>query len=109
MELQKELHETKALLLQAQGKMDMIKKEGAPPGQPAIAYRGGRPPKDGEPPHQHRMSARDYRKLFTPPAKQRRVELLHSPTPSSNEGSQATDDEEEDPEEPDYATEHSTT
>ena len=109
MELRKELHETKALLLQAQVKTDRIKKEGAPPGQPAIAYRGGRPPKDGEPPHQHRMSARDYRKLFTPPAKQRRVELLHSPTPSSNEGSQAIDDEEEDPEEPDYATEHSTT
>ena len=54
------------------------------------------------------MSARDYRKLFTPPAKQRRVELLHSPTPSSEEESQDAD-EEEDPEEPDYATEHSTT
>ena len=55
------------------------------------------------------MSAKEYRKLFAPPAKQRRVELLHSPTPSSEEESQATDDEEEDPEEPDYATEHSTT
>ena len=109
MELRKELHETKALLLQAQVKTDMIKKEGAPPRQPAIAYRGGRPPKDGEPPHQHRMSARDYRMLFTPPAKQRRVELLHSPIPSSNEGSQTTDDEEEDPEDPYYATKHSTT
>ena len=109
MELQKELHETKALLIQAQVKTDRIKKEGAPPGQPAIAYRGGRPPKDGEPPQQHRMSARDYRKLFTPPTKQRRVELLHSPTPLSEEESQDADDEEEDPEEPDYATEHSTT
>ena len=55
------------------------------------------------------MSARDYRKLFTPSAKQHRVELLHSPTPSSEEESQDADDEEEDPEEPDYATEHSTT
>jgi len=55
------------------------------------------------------MSARDYCKLFTPPAKQRRVELLDSPTPSSEEESQDVDDEEEDPEEPDYATEHSTT
>ena len=55
------------------------------------------------------MSARDYRKLFTSPAKQRRVELLHSPTPSSEEEIQATDDEEEDLEEPDYTTEHSTT
>ena len=59
MELRKELHETKALLLQTQGKTDRIKKEGAPLGQPAIAYRGGRPPKDGEPPQQHRMSARN--------------------------------------------------
>ena len=55
------------------------------------------------------MSAKEYRKLFAPPAKKLRVELLHSPTPSSEEESQATDDEEEDPEEPDYATEHSTT
>ena len=55
------------------------------------------------------MSAKECRKLFAPPTKQRRVELLHSPTPSSEEESQATDDEEEDPEEPDYATEHSTT
>ena len=55
------------------------------------------------------MSAKEYRKLFAPPAKQHHVELLHSPTPSSEEESQATDDEEEDPEEPDYATEHSTT
>ena len=81
MELRKELHETKALLLQSQGKTDRIKKEGAPPGQPAIAYRGGRPPKDGEPPQQHRMSVKEYHKLFAPPAKQCRVELLHSPTP----------------------------
>ena len=109
MELRKELHETKALILQAQVKTDRIKKEGAPPGQPAVAYRGGRPPKDGEPPQQHRMSTREYRKLFAPPAKQRHVELLHSPTPSSEEESQATDDEEEDPEEPEYAIEHSTT
>src|SRR5215216_2553364 len=100
MELRKELHETKALLRQAQGKMDRIKKEGAPPGQPAIAYRGGRPPKNGGPPQQHRMSATDYRKLFTPPAKQCRVELLHSPTQSSEEESQDANDEEE---EPDYA------
>ena len=55
------------------------------------------------------MSARDYRKLFTTLAKQRRVDLLHSPTPSRNEGSHATDEEEEDPEEPDYTTERSTT
>ena len=109
MELRKELHETKALICQGQGKMDRIKKEGAPPGQPAIAYRGGRPPKNGGLPQQHRMSARDYRKLFTPPAKQCHVELLDSPTPSSEEESQDVDDEEEDPEEPDYATEHSTT
>ena len=44
-----------------------------------------------------------------PPAKQCRVELLHSPTPSSEEESHDADNEEEEPEEPDYATEHSTT
>ena len=109
MEIRKELHETKALLRQAQGKTDRDKKEGAPPGQPAIAYRGGRPPTDGEPPHQHRMSARDYRKLFTPQEKKNHVELINSPTPSSEEESLATYDEEEDPEAPDYATKHSTT
>ena len=63
--------------------------EGAPPRQPIVAYRGGRPlvdapTKDREPPQQHRMMARNYRKLFiTPPAKRRRVELPHSPTPST--------------------------
>ena len=115
MELRKELHETKALLRQAQGKMDRIKKEGVPPGQPAVTYRGGRPQvgapaKDGDPPQQRRLMARDYSKLFiTPPAKQRRVVLLHSPTPSSDEEIQTDDDKEEEPEEPEYATEHSTT
>ena len=57
-----------------------------------------------------RMTAKDYRNLFTVPlAKQRRVQLLHSPTPSSDEETKTDEDEEEDPEEPDYATEHSTT
>ena len=56
------------------------------------------------------MTARDYRKLFiTPPSKQHRVEVLHSATPSSDEGNQTDDDTEEDPKEPEYATEHSTT
>src|SRR3954464_11415908 len=79
-ELRKELHETKALLRQAQEKTDRIKKEGVPPGQPAIAYRGGRLTKDGEPPQQPRMSATEYRKLFAPPAKQPAVELLLATT-----------------------------
>ena len=43
MELRKELHETKELLRLAQIKADRIKKDGAPPGQPVVAYRGGRP------------------------------------------------------------------
>ena len=56
------------------------------------------------------MTARDYGKLFiTPLAKEHRVEILHSPNPSSDEGSQTDDDTEEDPEEREYATEHSTT
>ena len=56
------------------------------------------------------MTAKDYRNLFTvPPAKRRRVQLLHSPTPSSDEETKTDEDEEEDPEEPEYPTEHSTT
>src|SRR6187399_2371276 len=45
MKLREELHKIKALL-RAQEKTDRIKKEGAPPGQSAIAYRGGRPSGD---------------------------------------------------------------
>jgi hypothetical protein len=115
MKLQKELHETKELLRQAQEKTDRIKKEGAPPGQPAVAYRGGRPPVDapaqnGGPSQPHRMTAGDYRKLFTvPPAKQRRDELLRSLSSSSSEEIRMDEDEEEDPEEREYVTEHSAT
>ena len=43
MELWRELHETKELLRLAQTKADRIKKDGAPPGQPVVAYRGGDP------------------------------------------------------------------
>ena len=47
------------------------------------------------------MTVKDYRNLFTvPPVKQRRVQLLHSPTPSSDEETETDEDEEEDPEEP---------
>ena len=114
MKLREELHKTKALLHRAQEKTDRIKKEGAPPGQSAIAYRGGRPSgdvcsKDEEPPQRRRMTAREYRKLFpAPPTKHRRIQLLHSPTPSSDRGAQTDEDREEDQEEPEYATEHST-
>ena len=56
------------------------------------------------------MTAKEYRNLFMmPPAKQRRVQLLHSAISSSDEDTETDEDEEEDPEEPDYATEHSTT
>ena len=56
------------------------------------------------------MTAKEYRNLFkTPPAKQRRVQLLHSPASSSDEETKTDEDEEEDPEEPEYPTEHSTT
>ena len=56
------------------------------------------------------MTTKDYRNLFTvPPAKQHHVQLLHSPIPSSDDDTETDEDEEEDPEEPDYATEHSTT
>ena len=85
MKLREELHKTKK-------KKDKIKKEGSPPGQPAVAYRGGRPSgdvssKDEEPPQRRRMTAREYRKLFpAPPTKHRRIQLLHSPTPSSDKG-----------------------
>ena len=55
-----------------------------------------------------RMTGKEYRNLFMmPTAKQRRVQLLHSPTPSSDKGAQTDEDKEEDPEEPEYATEHS--
>src|SRR6187399_2154851 len=92
MKLREELHKTKALLRRAQEKTDRIKKEGAPPGRSAIAYRGGRPSEDvsskgEEPPQRRRMTAREYRKLFpAPPKKHRRIQLLHSPTPSSDRG-----------------------
>jgi hypothetical protein len=115
MKLRKELHETKELLRQAQEKMNRIKKEGAPPGQPAVAYRGGRPPidapaKSGGSSQPRRMTAGDYRKLFTaPPAKQRRVELLCSSSSSSSEETRTDEDEEEDLEEQEYVTEHSAT
>ena len=113
MKLREELHKTKALLRRAQEKANRIKKEGAPSGQSAIAYRGRRPTEDvhskgEEPPRRRRMTAREYRKLFpAPPSKHRRIQLLHSPTPSSNKGAQTDEDKEEDPEEPEYATEHS--
>ena len=113
MELRRELHETKELLRLAQTKADRIKKDGAPPGQPVVAYRGGRPPqathaKGSSRPR--RMTAKEYRNLFmVPPAKQHRVQLLHSPIPSSDEETETDEDEEEDPEEPEYPTEHSTT
>ena len=56
------------------------------------------------------MTAKECWNLFTvPPMKQHRVQLLHSPTPSSDEETERDKDEEEDPEEPEYATEHSTT
>ena len=56
------------------------------------------------------MTAKEYCNLFmVPPAKQRCVQLLHSPTPSSDEETETDEDEEEDPEEREYATEHSTT
>ena len=56
------------------------------------------------------MMAKDYHNLFmVPPTKQCHVQLLHSPTPSSDEETETDVDEEEDPEEPEYATEHSTT
>ena len=56
------------------------------------------------------MTVKEYRNLFmVPPAKQRRVQLLHSPIPSSDEDTETDEDEEEDPEEPEYPTEHSTT
>ena len=112
-ELRKELRETKELLRIVQMKADRIKKDGAPPGQPAVAYRGGRPPQVAHvegPPQPRRMTAKEYRNLFkTPPAKQRRVLLLHSPASSSDEETKTDEDEEEDPEEPEYPTEHSTT
>ena len=54
------------------------------------------------------MMAREYRKLFpAPPTKHRRIQLLHSPTLSSDKGAQTDEDKEEDPEEPEYATEDS--
>ena len=56
------------------------------------------------------MTAKEYCNLFTaPPAKQHRVQLLHSPTPSSDEETETDEYEVEDPEEPEYRTEHSTT
>ena len=56
------------------------------------------------------MTAKDYRNLFTvPPAKQHRVQRLHSPTPSSDEETETNEDEEEGPKEPEYVTDHSTT
>ena len=56
------------------------------------------------------MMVKDYRNLFAvPPVKWRRVQLLHSPTPSSDEETKTDEDEEEDPEELEYPTENSTT
>ena len=50
MELRKELHETKALLRQAQGKMDRIKKDGAPLDSPS-SHTEAEDPQRMEDPH----------------------------------------------------------
>ena len=62
-----ELHHTRELLHQAKMKPDRIKKDGAPEGRPAIAYRGGVPLARDAPTRRRRMSAKEYRELFTDP------------------------------------------
>jgi hypothetical protein len=108
--LREELHHTRELLHQAKTKPDRIKKDGAPEGRPAVAYQGGVPPARDAPTRRRRMSVKEYRELFTDPqAKRRRDGPPRSPTPLTGNDARSNDEHEEDPEERDYETEHSTT
>lgn len=108
--LRQELHHTRELLRQAKTKTGKIKKDGAPEGQPVVAYRGGIPPARDTPTRRHRMSAKEYRELFTAPlTKRRRDGPPRSPTPLTEDNARTDDDQEEDREEREYETEHSTT
>ncbi|KAE8817788.1 hypothetical protein D1007_04558 [Hordeum vulgare] len=108
--LHEELHRTRGLLRLAKAKLDKIKKDGAPEGRPAIAYRGGVPPATEAPTWHRCVSMKEYRGLFTiPPVKHRRDEPLSPPTPLMGDDTHTCDDQEEDLEERDCVTEHSST
>lgn len=104
----KELHHNRELLRLAKMKPERIKKYGSLEGRPAIAFRGGVPPARYTPSHHHRMSVKEYLVLFTnPPEKHHCCGPPRSPTPSIRDDALMDDDQEEDPKEHEYETEHS--
>ncbi|KAI4992117.1 hypothetical protein ZWY2020_041980 [Hordeum vulgare] len=104
--LPQELHQVKDLLRLEKMKTHKVKKEGAPGGQPAIAFRGGIPPLQATPIQSRRLTAEEYTELLTTsPTKRRCDGPLPSPTPLKEESTD--EDENEDPAEPAYETEQS--